>query len=147
VKKQMDPCMHSTEHILNQAMGRLFQCDRCFSAHIERKKSKCDYRFDRSLTAGELAALEKEVNRTIEENLPVAETYLALDDARKAYNLARLPDDAGERIRIVSIGDYDRCPCIGPHVASTGEIGAFRITSASHEDDVLRIRFKLKRPK
>jgi len=138
--------MHSTEHILNQAMGRLFDCDRCFSAHIERKKSKCDYRFDRSLTADELAALEKEVNRVIQENLPVAEAYLALDDARKAYNLARLPDDAGERIRIVSIGDYDHCPCIGPHVASTDEIGAFRVTSASHEDGVLRIRFKLKRP-
>ena len=146
MKKQMDPCMHSTEHILNQAMGRLFHCGRCFSAHIERKKSKCDYRFDRSLTADELAALEKEVNRVIQENLPVAEAYLALDDARKAYNLNRLPDDAGEHIRIVSIGDYDHCPCIGPHVAATGEIGAFRITSASHEDGVLRIRFKLKRP-
>jgi len=139
--------MHSTEHILNQAMGRLFNCDRCFSAHIERKKSKCDYRFDRSLTVDELSALEKEVNRVIQEDLQVTEAYLLLDDARKSYNLARLPDDAGERIRIVSIGDYDHCPCIGPHVSSSCEIGAFRITSASHEDGVLRIRFKLKRPK
>ncbi|BBO76972.1 hypothetical protein DSCW_43890 [Desulfosarcina widdelii] len=146
MKKQMDPCMHSTEHILNQAMGRLFDCDRCFSAHIERKKSKCDYRFGRSLTVEELAALEKEVNGVIEADLPVAESFLAIDDAREVFNLGRLPDDAGERIRIVSIGDYDHCPCIGPHVASTGEIGSFRITSASHEDGVLRIRFKLKRP-
>ena len=80
----------------------------------------------------------------IQEDLPVAERFLAIDDARKVFNLGRLPDDAGERIRIVSIGDYDQCPCIGPHVATTGEIGAFRITSASHEDGVLRIRFKLK---
>ena len=147
MKKQMDPCMHSTEHILNQAMGRLFQCDRCFSAHIERKKSKCDYRFDRSLTTEELDALEKEVNGVIEADLPVAESHLAIDDARKVFNLARLPDDAGERIRIVNIGDYDQCPCIGPHVTSTGEIGAFRITSSSYEDGVLRLRFKLNWPK
>jgi len=146
MKKQMDPCMHSAEHILNQAMGRLFGSERCFSAHIERKKSKCDYRFDRPLTAEELAALEKEVNRAIAADLPVAETYLDVDEACEAYNLARLPDGAGDRIRIVNIGDYDRCPCIGPHVASTREIGAFRITTASHADGVLRIRFKLRRP-
>jgi len=146
MKKQMDPCMHSAEHILNQAMGRLFGCERCFSAHIERKKSKCDYRFERPLTAEELAVLEKEVNRAIAADLPVSETYLGLDEARKAYNLTRLPEGAGERIRIVSIGGYDHCPCIGPHVASTREIGVFRITTASHDDGVLRIRFKLRRP-
>jgi len=146
MKKQMDPCMLSAEHILNQAMGRLFGCERCFSAHIERKKSKCDYRFERPLTAEELAVLEKEVNRAIAADLPVSETYLGLDEARKAYNLTRLPEGAGERIRIVSIGGYDHCPCIGPHVASTREIGVFRITTASHDDGVLRIRFKLKRP-
>jgi alanyl-tRNA synthetase len=98
------------------------------------------------LTDEELAALGKAVNRVIDADLAVSESYLSVDEARKAYNLTRLPDDAGERIRIVSIGDYDHCPCIGPHVDATGEIGAFRITSASHDDGVLRIRFKLKRP-
>jgi Ser-tRNA(Ala) deacylase AlaX len=75
----------------------------------------------------------------------VSEAHLSVDEARRAYNLTRLPDDAGDRIRIVSIGEYDHCPCIGPHVTTTREIGAFRITTASHEDGVLRIRFKLRR--
>lgn len=146
MKKQVDPYMHSVEHILNQAMGRRFACERCFSAHIERKKSKCDYRFGRPLTGEELASLEKDVNAVIDADLPVTEHFISMDDARKAYNLSRLPGDAGERIRIVSIGDYDRCPCIGPHVCSTREIGRFRITSSGFEEGVLRIRFKLKRP-
>ena len=146
MKKQVDPCMHSAEHILNQAMGRLFDCGRCFSAHIERKKSKCDYRFDRPLTDEELKLLENEVNGVIEADLPVSERYIPIDDAREAYNLVRLPDDAGDRIRIVSVGDYDRCPCIGPHVSLTHEIGKFRITSSGFDDGVLRIRFKLKQP-
>ena len=146
VKKQMDPNMHSAEHLLNQAMARLFGSERCFSAHIERKKSKCDYRFDRLLTDEELRALEREVNGAVAADLPVSEAHVRIDEARRSYNLSRLPEDAGDRIRIVSMGDYDHCPCIGPHVASTGRIGAFRITSASHDDGVLRIRFKLKRP-
>ena len=145
MKKQVDPCMHSAEHILNQTMGRLFNFDRCFSAHIERKKSKCDYRFDRPLSDEELKSLEKEVNGVIEADVPVSERFISINDAQKDYNLVRLPDDAGTRIRIVSIGDYDHCPCIGPHVGSTGEIGTFRITSSGYENGVLRIRFKLKR--
>jgi alanyl-tRNA synthetase len=146
MKKQIDPCMHSAEHILNQAMGRLFGCGRCFSAHIERKKSKCDYRFDRPLTDEELKALESEVNGVIETDMAVSDRYISVDRAREQFNLSRLPDDAGDRVRIVSIGDYDHCPCIGLHVSSTHEIGKFRITSSGFDDGVLRIRFKLKRP-
>lgn len=137
--------MHSAEHILNQTMVRLFGCDRCFSAHIERKKSKCDYRFHRPLTNTDLKSLDNEVNGVIKADVPVSEQYISLDDARERFDMGRLPDDAGNRIRIVSIGDYDHCPCIGPHVSSTGEIGEFRITSTGFENNVLRIRFKLKR--
>ena len=138
--------MHSAEHLLNQAMVRRFGCDRCFSAHIERKKSKCDYRFDRLLNAEEVTSLENDVNGVIEADLPVLERFVSLDEARGLFNLSRLPDDAGNRIRIVCIGDYDQCPCIGPHVQTTGDIGTFRITSSGYENGVLRIRFKLKRP-
>lgn len=145
MKKQIDPCMHTAEHILNQAMGRLFGCERCFSAHIERKKSKCDYHFHRPLTDDDLRALETEVNGVIATDLAVAEHYPSAEDARAAYNLSRLPDDAGDRIRIVSIGDYDHCPCIGPHVSTTRAVGTFRIASSDHAAGVLRIRFKLNR--
>ena len=138
--------MHSAEHLLNQAMVRRFGCDRCFSAHIERKKSKCDYRFDRPLNTEAVTSLENDVNGVIHADLPVIERFVSLEEARRAFNLSRLPDDAGDRIRIVSIGDYDHCPCIGPHVTTTGDIGTFRITSSGHENGVLRIRFKLKRP-
>jgi len=54
MKKEIDPKMHSAEHILNQTMVRMFSCGRCFRAHIEKKKSKCDYHFDRPLTEQEM---------------------------------------------------------------------------------------------
>ena len=72
-KKDYDPAMHTAEHILNQTMDRLFACGRSFNAHIEKKKSKCDYRFPRPLTAEEIAAVEEAVNRVIDQNLPVSE--------------------------------------------------------------------------
>jgi misacylated tRNA(Ala) deacylase len=124
-------------------MVRRFKCNRCFRAHIEKKKSKCDYHFDRPLTDEEIDDIEAQVNRVIDSDLPVTEEFLSRAEAQMRYNLDRLPEETGNRIRIIKVGDYDACPCIGPHVGSTREIGGFRILSSSFEDGVLRIRFKL----
>ena len=143
MKEYSDPRMHSAEHILNQTMVRMFNCSRCFRAHIEKKKSKCDYHFDRPLTDKEIGDIESKVNQVIESDLPVVEEFLSREEAQAQFNLDRLPEEAGDRIRIITVGDYDACPCMGPHVKSTREIGGFRILSSSFEDGVLRIRFKL----
>ena len=146
MKKQTDPRMHSAEHILNQTMDRMFNCGRCFSAHIERKKSKCDYHFDHALTAAEIAEIQDRVNKIIQDNLPVTETFVFREEASALYHTKKLPADVDGQVRIVHMGDYDACPCIGDHVASTADIGDFRITTTSYEDNVLRIRYKLSQP-
>ena len=143
MKKQTDPRMHSAEHILNQTMDRMFQCGRCFNAHIEKKKSKCDYQFDRELTRQELEEIQTRVNQVIADDLPVTEEHVSRAEAQSNYNTEKLPENAGDTIRIIHIGDYDACPCIGSHVKSTGEISGFKITTASFDNNVLRIRFKL----
>jgi misacylated tRNA(Ala) deacylase len=143
MEKEIDPKMHTAEHILNQTMVRMFGCGRCFSAHIEKKKSKCDYRFDRNLRDEELREIEKTVNNVIAGDFPVTEEYLTREEAASRFVLDRLPQDAGDKIRIIKVGDYDACPCVGPHVRSSGQLGAFRMISSSFEDGVLRIRYRL----
>ena len=145
MNKSIDPGMHTAEHILNGTMDQLFNCGRCFSAHIERKKSKCDYHFNRALSTEELIKIESWVNRIINSNMKVVGNYITKTEAEKQFNLSRLPVESPKKIRIVSIGDYDACPCIGPHVAETSEIGIFKITTSDFKDGILRIRFKLKR--
>ena len=135
--------MHSAEHILNQTMVRTFNKGRSFSAHIEKKKSKCDYHFDRDLTPKEVEKIQSVVNEVISLDLPVKEEFLSRETATKTFNLERLPEDAGDNIRIIKIGDYDACPCSGVHVSSTKEIGEFKIISTDFDNSVLRIRFKL----
>ena len=141
--KQYNPQMHSAEHILNQTMVRMFDCGRSFSNHIEKKKSKCDYHFERNLTEAEISELNERVNQTIQRNLPVVEEFVTRDEANDKFNLERLPESAGETIRIIKIGDYDACPCSGLHVSNTEEIGSFKIISTDCNNGVLRIRFKL----
>jgi misacylated tRNA(Ala) deacylase len=141
--KQYHPQMHSAEHILNQTMVRKFNCSRSFSNHIEKKKSKCDYHFERDLTEDEIKDLNKRVNEVIQNDLKVIEEFISKDDAEKEYSLTKLPDEAGDTIRIIKIGDYDSCPCSGLHVSHTKEIGRFNIISTGYNDGKLRIRFKL----
>lgn len=143
MKKEIDPKMHSAEHILNQTMVRMFDCNRSFSAHIEKKKSKCDYHFERALREEEISQIEKRVNDVIQADMMVTKEYITREESQKQYNLERLPQNAGDKIRIVKIGEYDACPCIGSHVKSTREIGKFRIVSVSFKNAVLRIRFKI----
>ena len=134
--------MHSAEHILNQTMVRKFDCGRCFSAHVNKKKSKCDYHFDRALTDDEANEVEAEVNRVISANLDVTEEIVSLEKAARNFNLTRLPEGV-ETVRVVRIGDYDFCPCAGEHVDNTTEIGELRMISHDFNDRVLRIRYKL----
>ncbi|HOJ17680.1 MAG: hypothetical protein GX452_11600 [Ignavibacteriales bacterium] len=141
--KEYDPAMHTAEHILNQTMIRMFNCGRAFSAHIEKKKSKCDYRFERDLSENELKEIELRVNEVISGNHPVYEEFILRDEAAKHFTLDRLPETAGERLRIIKVGNYDSCLCSGKHVANTSEIRTFKIISSSYENGKLRIRFKL----
>ena len=141
--KSYDPQMHSAEHILNQTMIRMFDCERSFSSHIEKKKSKCDYHFNRPLDLDEEHELAQKVNEVISQQLDVNEKFLTLAEAAEKFNLSRLPEGSGDEVQIVTVGDYDACPCIGPHVKNTSEIGTFQLVSTSFENGILRIRYKL----
>ena len=83
--KEEFPPMHTTEHIVNRAMINLFGCSRAFEAHIERKKSKLDYRLDHCPTDGEVAALETEVNRVIASHLDVTTKFITQAEIGRAH--------------------------------------------------------------
>ena len=94
MKEYASPAMHTAEHILNQTMVRKFNRGRSFSSHIERRKSKCDYHFDRDLTPPERTELEEAVNAVILADLPVREEHMNRDEASRQFDLGRLPDSA-----------------------------------------------------
>lgn len=138
------PPMHTAEHILNQTMVRMFGCPRSKNAHIERKKSKCDYLLETAPTPEQVAEIESRVNEVIAADLPVSIEFVTHEEAAKIVDMSKLPEDVSQTLRIVRIGDYDACACVGAHVESTGEIGQFVIISSDWEEGRWRVRFKLK---
>lgn len=141
-KNEHEPS-HTAEHLLNQTMVRMFGCERSKNAHIERKKSKINFELAQCPTAEQVAEIESKINELIAADLPVCYEFVTRDDIPEGVKLDKLPEDASETLRLVRIGDYDVCPCIGQHVKSTGEIGAFRITSTSYNEGAFRIVFRV----
>lgn len=141
-KEEFAPA-HTAEHLLNQTMIRMFGCERSRNAHIERKKSKINYNLTACPTAKQVAEIERIMNEVIEKDLPVTYEFVTRDNIPEGVVLDKLPDDASEILRIVRIGDYDICACIGNHVETTKEIGTFKITSTSYNEGNFRIVFKV----
>ena len=110
---------HSAEHLLNATMVKMFGCPRSRNAHVEKKKSKCDYILEAEPTEDQVAEIEARINEVIARNLDVTIEYLDREQAASIVDLSKLPEDASETLRIVRIGDYDVCACIGAHVQNT----------------------------
>lgn len=143
--KEEFPPAHTAEHLLNRTMMQMFGCERSSNAHIERKKSKITYVLDHKPGRRDEKEIEKRMNELIEEDLPVTFEYVDRDHIPEGISLDKLPDDASETLRLVRIGDYDVCPCIGKHVRSTSQIGRFEIlgTNWDEEKHAFRIRYKV----
>lgn len=153
--KEEFPPAHTAEHLLNRTMMLMFGCERSRNAHIERKKSKISYTLGHKPDRKEEKAIADRMNELIAEDLPVTFEYVTRDELTPestadggryaGVSLDRLPADASETIRLVRIGDYDVCPCIGKHVRSTAQIGRFELlgTNWDEQQHSFRIRFKI----
>lgn len=137
---------HTAEHLLNATMVKMFGCPRSRNAHIEKKKSKCDYILDSEPTQEQVDEIESRVNEVIARKLDVSIEFMNREQAASIVDLSKLPDDASETLRIVRIGEYDVCACIGAHVSNTDEIGTFKVISHSYDNGIWRLRWKVVKP-
>ena len=129
-KNEYEPA-HTAEHILNQTMIRMFGCPRSRNSHVERKKSKLNYELAICPTDEQIAEIEARVNEVIRQDVSVTMEFVTRDNVPAEVSLEKLPEDASATLRLVRVGDYDVCACIGQHVEHTAEIGSFRISSTS----------------
>ncbi len=128
---------HSATHLVHAALRNQL------GNHVTQKGSlvaeerlRFDFSHPKPLSAGEIAAIEAEVNAEIQANIEVSTRLMSPDDAVEAGALALFGEKYGDEVRVLSMGragdagrNYSVELCGGTHVNATGDIGVFRIVS------------------
>ncbi len=121
---------HSATHLLQKALRNVL------GTHVEQSGSFVDQsrlRFDfshfQAMTAEEIKEVEDQVNAQIEAALPVTTDIMTISEAKKSGAMALFNEKYGEKVRVVSMGDYSKEFCGGTHVSNTGVIRQFKIVS------------------
>ncbi len=123
---------HTAVHLLHAALRRVL------GEHVEQAGSYVDgfrARFDFShfapMTKDEIEHVEAAVNAEILSGTDVKTDVMDVEEAKKSGAMALFGEKYGDRVRVVSIGDFSKELCGGTHIDNTAKIGLFKVISES----------------
>ncbi len=123
---------HSATHLLHEALRQVLgdQVTQKGSL-VAADRLRFDFSHNAPLTRDEVREIEAMVNDQILRNEPVSKEVMSMDEAMDRGALAMFGEKYGERVRVVTMGDFSTELCGGTHVERTGDIGLFKLVSES----------------
>jgi len=123
---------HTATHMVHKAFREVLG-ETATQAGSENSPGR--FRFDfpstGALSDGVLDEVESRVNTLLLDNLDVTAQVMSQDEAKKLGAMALFGEKYGDRVRVVSVGDWARELCGGTHVAKSGQLGVIKLLSES----------------
>lgn len=121
---------HSATHLLQKALQEVISPEiHQQGAYYDDQVLRFDINLDEKLSVDQINAVERRVNEKILQALPVVTEVLSKEEALTKHAMHLFEEKYGDRVRVVSMGDYSVEFCGGTHVSNTSEIGMFAIVS------------------
>jgi len=123
---------HTATHLLHQALKIVLgESVNQKGSNITAERLRFDFSWPEKMTKEQIEKAEQIVNGKIKENLPVDWAEMDLDDARKSGAIGLFGHKYETKVKVYDIGgegkSFSKEICMGPHAASTGELGRFKI--------------------
>ncbi|MCL2544764.1 MAG: alanine--tRNA ligase, partial [Clostridia bacterium] len=120
--------LHTATHLMHAALRKVLGEEVAQKgSNITAERLRFDFSFGRKMTAEEIARVQALVNEAIAANAPVEAVEMTVEEAKDAGAIGLFESRYGERVQVYSMGPYAKEICGGPHAASTGELGSFKI--------------------
>ena len=123
---------HTATHMVHKAFREILG-ETATQAGSENSPGR--FRFDfpatGALSDGVLDHVEARVNALLLDDLAVTAEVMSQDEAKKLGAMALFGEKYGDRVRVVSVGDWARELCGGTHVGRSGQLGIIKLLSES----------------
>ena len=134
-EKDLDILNHSTSHVMASAIKHIYPDVKFAIGPSIKNGFYYDIDLDKTIVPEDLKNIEKEMDKIIRQNLKFERQELAKEDAKKIfeenpYKIELIDGITDSAISIYTTGDFIDL-CTGPHIESTGKVGAFKLLSVA----------------
>ncbi len=134
-EKDLDILNHSTSHVMASAIKHIYPDVKFAIGPSIKNGFYYDIDLDKTIVPEDLKNIEKEMEKIIRQNLKFERQELAKEDAKKIfaenpYKIELIDGIADSAVSIYATGDFVDL-CAGPHIESTGKVGAFKLLSVA----------------